>query len=219
MSHYGKGDVSSDFAGIARDEMENELGVTFLYFNGAGGNITAGKYNDGSPERRPILAGRIKKAMQQAWENTQKTPIKKSDVIWKNEEILLPLREGLVEEYLIDSLSSNETDSLAKFTAAKQLAWLRRCKSGHKVNISALKLSNVWLLNVPGELFIEYQLAAQKMKPEGHVCTAAYEEYGTGYVCTEIAYTQGGYEDEGRSSFVSPKTEKLLIKTIGQVLE
>lgn len=219
MSHYGKGDVSCDFPGIAREEMEKELGFTFIYFSGAGGNITAGKYNDGSPERRFVLAERMKKGMQQAWKNTRKIPVKKQDVEWRNDEIMLPLRANLVEEVLIDTLSSQETDSLKRFTAAKQLAWYLRCTSGHKVNISALKLGNVYLLNLPGEAFVEYQLAAQKMKPGEHVCTAAYEEYGTGYVCTEIAYTQGGYEDSERASFVAPETEKILLKAIAQVLK
>jgi hypothetical protein len=116
-------------------------------------------------------------------------------------------------------LSNAKTDSLRKFTAAKQLAWLRRTKSGYKVNISALKLGDIRLLNFPGELFIEYQLAAQKLNPDEHVCTAAYEEYGPGYICTKIAYTQGGYEDSERASFVSPKSEKVLLKAIRKVLK
>jgi hypothetical protein len=219
MSHYGKGDVSSDFPGIAREEMEQELGIPYIYFNGAGGNITAGKYNDGSPERRFVLAERMKTAMQQAWENTQKMPLNKADVKWNQVEISLPLRKAFVEKSLVDSLSNARTDSLRKFTAAKQLAWLRRTKSGHKVNISALKLGDIRLLNLPGELFIEYQLAAQKLKPDEHVCTAAYEEYGPGYICTKIAYTQGGYEDSERASFVSPKSEKVLLKAIRKVLK
>ena len=47
---------------------------------------------------------------------------------------------------------------------------------------------------MPGELFIEYQLAAEKMRPDATVCMAAYGDYGPGYIGTEIAYTQGGYE-------------------------
>ena len=32
MSHYGQGDVSSDFPGIARERRENQLGVTTYLF-------------------------------------------------------------------------------------------------------------------------------------------------------------------------------------------
>jgi len=60
-SHYGKGDISSDFVGIARESQQQKLGFPQIYFSGAGGNITAGKYNDGSPERRYVLANRVEK--------------------------------------------------------------------------------------------------------------------------------------------------------------
>ena len=219
MSHYGKGDVSSDFVGIARDNMEEQLGVTNIYFTGPAGNITAGKYNDGSPERRAVLADRIENAMLQAWEQTEKTTLSKSDFEWRNIEIQLPLASHLDEEDLISSLEDEQLDSLKKYTAAQHLAWLYRQNSGHEVYVSALKFGNVYLLNLPGETFIEYQLAAQKMKPGDHVCTAAYEEYGPGYICTEIAYSQGGYESSDRVSRVAPETEQVLLTAIDQVLK
>lgn len=219
MSHYGKGDVSSDFVGIARDAREKQIGVPHIYFTGGSGNITAGKYNDGSPERRFLLADRMENAMRLAWEQTEKTPVSKSDLDWKNVEVLLPLAKHLVEEELTAQLSNDDLDSLMKIVAAKHLAWLRRTKSGHKVNVSSLKLGNVQLLNIPGEAFIEFQLAAQKMKPDDHICTAAYEEYGPGYICTEIAYSQGGYESSERASRVSPEIETTLLSAISQVLE
>jgi hypothetical protein len=219
MSYYGKGDVSSDFPGIARDNREKQLGIPHIYFTGASGNIAAGKYNDGSPGRRIVLANRMEEAMQQAWEETVKKPLIESDFNWKNIEIQLPLGKHLVEEDLLASLLDDQLDSLKKFTAAKQLAWLRRTRSGHKVNISAIQFANVRLLNLPGETCLEYQLAAQKIKPSEHICTAAYEEYGSGYICAEIAYSQGGYESSNRASFVAPEVESVLVEAIKQVLE
>jgi len=57
MSYYGKGGVNWDFIGGARRLMDKAVpGVRFIHFNGAGGNITAGKYNDGNPANRPVLA-------------------------------------------------------------------------------------------------------------------------------------------------------------------
>jgi hypothetical protein len=219
MSHYGQGDVSSDFPGIARDRRENELGIPHIYFSGAGGNITAGKYNDGSPENRPVLAARMEKAMQKAWENTEKTPMIYSDFDWNNAEVRLPLAEHLDEEKLLAQLSDEQSDSTSKLVAADHLAWLRRTQEGHMVSVSSIRLGNVWLLNIPGEAFIEYQLAAQEMKPGEHVCTAAYEEYGPGYLCTEIAYSQGGYESSERASLVSPEIEQVLLSSISEVLK
>ena len=218
MSHYGQGDVSSDFVGIARESREQELGFPQIYFSGAGGNITAGKYNDGSPERRYVLADRVEEGMKKAWDGTTKIPVTAEDLRWQTNEVMLPLGSHLVESELISQLVSDETDSLQKFTAAKHLAWLYRSKEGNMINISTLNLKNVWLLNLPGELFVEYQLAAQQIRSGDFVCTAAYEEYGPGYVCTEIAYSQGGYEDSNRASRVGPEVEEVLLEAISEVL-
>ena len=59
MSYYGKGGVSADFIGLARRRRQEDLpGVFQIYVSGCSGNITAGKYNDGAPENRAVLADR-----------------------------------------------------------------------------------------------------------------------------------------------------------------
>lgn len=219
QSYYGEGDVTSEFVGLARAAREEALGdLPHIHFNGAGGNVTAGKYNNGSPEMRPVLTSRMEKAMQQAWEQQRKTPISSKDLVWNTRTVALPLGAHLVEKDLVTVLSDTASTNDEKLTAAKHLAWLQRCESGKEVTISALGMGSVWLLNLPGELFVEYQLAAQKMRPGETVCTAAYEEYGPGYIGTRIAYGQGGYETSERASRVSPKAEKVLMKAIKEVL-
>ena len=65
---------------------------------------------------------------------------------------------------------------------------------------------------MPGELFVEYQLAAQKFRPDLFVAMAAYGDYAPGYIGTEIAYPQGGYETGPRASLVAPRdVERILI--------
>ena len=71
---------------------------------------------------------------------------------------------------------------------------------------------------MPGELFVEYQLAAKKMRPDLHVAMAAYGDYGTAYIGTEIAYSQGGYETEPRSSNVAPSVEGVLMEGMRTLL-
>ena len=78
--------------------------------------------------------------------------------------------------------------------AARDLVFLRRNKAGYKININCLRLGNARVLYLPGELFVEYQLAAQKMRPDLFVAMAAYGEYSPGYIGTKISYGQGGYE-------------------------
>ncbi len=53
MSYYGDGVVTADFAGLARERRSAETpGCEHLYLNGCGGDITAGKYNEGTPQSR-----------------------------------------------------------------------------------------------------------------------------------------------------------------------
>ncbi len=71
---------------------------------------------------------------------------------------------------------------------------------------------------MPGELFVEYQLAAQRMLPAAMVCMAAYGDDGCGYIGTEIAYSQGGYETT-KVSQVAPQVEKVLMDGMKALLE
>ena len=71
---------------------------------------------------------------------------------------------------------------------------------------------------MPGELFVEYQLAAQQMRPGQFVAMAAYGDYGPGYIGTAIAYTQGGYET-GIVSRVGPSVEKVLLDGMQSLLK
>ena len=59
QSYYRTGAAGSDFPGMARILREDALGVPHIHFNGAGGNIGAGKYNDGAHDNRVRLAGRL----------------------------------------------------------------------------------------------------------------------------------------------------------------
>jgi hypothetical protein len=70
---------------------------------------------------------------------------------------------------------------------------------------------------MPGELFVEYQLAAQQMRPGEFVAMAAYGDYGTGYIGTQVAYGQGGYET-GIVSRVAPQVERVLTDAVRQLL-
>ena len=50
------------------------------------------------------------------------------------------------------------------------------------------------MLHLPGEPFIEYQLAAQKLRKDTFVCVAGYGDGGPGYIPTDKAFLEGGYE-------------------------
>ena len=219
QSYYGAGGVSADFVGMARSLREKALPeVVHVHFNGASGNVTAGKYNDGSKEMRPVLAERLASGMQKAWENTKKAPVSASDVEWRTVAAALPPRETLDEGELKPVLTDSKAEVRDRVRAARDLAWLYRCRAGHKIELSCLRLGPAFVMHAPGELFVEYQLAAEKLKPDATVCMAAYGDYGPGYIGTSVAYGQGGYETS-RVSRVSPLVEPVLLAALAELLK
>ncbi|MFK7778497.1 MAG: hypothetical protein QM501_10370, partial [Gimesia sp.] len=219
QSYYGQGDVNYEFVGMAREARNKALpGTLNVYFNGAAGNIAAGKYNNGSKKMRPILASRVESAMQKAFEDQEVMEVTSADLHWKTEMTSLPVSPHLNPETLLAIIGDNKKTDKARSSAAFQLVWYRRASSGHKIPITCLHLKSASILHLPGELFIEYQLNAQKLAPNKTVYMAAYGDYGPGYICTEIAYSQGGYESSPRASLVSPKVESILMKVIENLL-
>lgn len=218
QSYYGEGDVTAEFIGMARKSRESETGTPQIFFLGAAGNVAAGKYNDGSEAMRPVLAGRIEHAMKQASEAAQKQPVAFTPS-WRNKLIQLPPAAHMKSDSLLNVLQDSLTYTPdQRFGAARKLAWLRLQNEGYGVKISSLQLGKVWMLHLPSEIFVEYQLNAQQMKPGEHVCTAAYGEGGQGYIGTEIAYSQGGYEVQPRVSMVDPSSEAVIMNAIEEVL-
>lgn len=220
QSYYCKGRVSADFPGLARAQREAELpGPAHIHFNGASGNVAAGKYNDGSPEMRPILAGRLAAGMKAAWEDIERQPLAGAEVRWDTRELALPPGKHVDEPALVAIIDNPKESEGDRLKAVRHLAFLHRCQAGHKITVSRLRLGEIDLLHLPGELFVEYQLAAQEMRPQAHVCVAAYGDYGPGYIGLHDAYARGGYETSDRASRVAPSVEGVLTKAMSELLK
>ncbi len=220
QSYFGEGDVTAEFVGLARAAQEQAQGdLPLIHFNGAGGNIAAGKYNDGTPETRVILTQRMADGLRRAWQDTKKTPITAADAAWRVVGVQLPPGDHLDAEALRATLADDQADNAARFSAARKLSFLTRRQAKLPTELSCLKLQDTYILHMPGELFIEYQLAAQQMRPNNTVCMAAYGDYGSGYIGTEIAYWQGGYETEPTSSNTAPSVEQVLLQGIRELLQ
>ena len=220
QSHYGKGAVSADLPGLARAKRDRaEPKMFHVHFNGAGGNVTAGKYNNGSPEARTELTERLADGMERAWKATQRVAVTMADIEWRVEPVTLPLRDRLQNLSDIEKTMANERAGLIeRIRCAKDIAYATRVKAGQTIDLSSLRFGNAVILNLPGEIFVEYQLAAQAMRPDRFVCTAGYGDYGPGYIGTAIAYTQGGYET-GVVSRTAPEAEEVLLSAIRKLLK
>ncbi len=216
QSYYRTGIANPDFPGIARFLRDQALpGTLHVHFNGAGGNLGAGKYNDGNPTNRPVLARRLAEGMQRAWQSMERRPIATADVGWSSEPVQLPVARHLKAG---DIDAAIRRPSPALYVQAAQLAFVERRQQQAPTDLSCLRLGNIRILHLPGELFVEYQLAARLMRPDLRVAMAAYGDYGPQYIGTEIAYGLGGYETEPRSSGVDPSVQGVLFPAIQRLL-
>ena len=191
MSYYGAGEVSADFPGLARRQRQAEMpGVKQIYCSGCSGNVTAGKYNNGARENRPLLAARLHAAMTNAWHSTKRHAIDRFDFD------VVPLRLEPRESpgFSVAELEAKLMPTAKPFQqclAAMGLSWRRRADAGHRIQVPALDFGPAQLLLLPGESYVEFQLAAQSLRPDSFVCVAGYGEGATGYIPTERHIAEG----------------------------
>ncbi len=219
QSYYRTGKANPDFPGIARNAAQDAAAVPHIHFNGAAGNVTAGKYNDGAVENRQILADRMLVAMQAALASMKVSPLAANEVGWQTVAVTLPASPLFNAEEMLAIITDAEKNPLQRFTLANNYAWLQRAKEKSTIDLGCLRLGNARVLHMPGELFVEYQIAAQELRPDLFVALAAYGDYGPAYIGTAISYEQGGYETGPTVSHVGPGAEAILMQGIARLLE
>ncbi|MEN8204172.1 MAG: hypothetical protein ABFS28_16355 [Bacteroidota bacterium] len=213
QSYYLTKIANPDFPGVARLMRQLEVpDALHVHFTGAGGNIAAGKYNDGSKEMRGILADRLANGMKRAWKSSKKVPVSPEQVNWETEAVLLPPAMEKLDEIALKM----EEEGYRYQNNMGRLAWYKRRQEGKSIQLSCLSAGEARVLFMPGELFVEYQLAAKAMRPDLFVSMAAYGDYGPSYIGTEEAYDQGGYEIN--VSIVTAESENILMDALHSLL-
>jgi len=217
MSHYGKGQVSADTVGLARRRREAELrGATQVYVTGCGGNLAAGKYNDGSPEMRSALADRLAEGMRAAWRSQVRYPTKGISFRSVPLDVSAAVSIRGAEAEFGPLLDDPNSDRYARWRAASGLAFVRRLASGRSLDVPAFDFGPSVLVALPGEPFVEYQLAAQHMSEDKAVIVAGYGDCGLGYLCTDASHGEGGYEPT--ATFLQTGAESLVMEALRQAV-
>jgi len=215
MSYYGDGRVSADFCGLARRRMQKqEPDCMHIYFNGCGGNIGAGKYNNGSKEARVELTQRMFDGITTSNAMLKPEPIR--SFAWETEDILPPLDPRFNEEQLLVGIRNKTNRVVARNRPSYTVAFIRRVKEGIPITLSSLHVNDISMLHLPAESFIEYQLRAQAIAPNRFVACAAYGDGGPWYIPVKEAYPQGGYAVG--VSWCSPQIDPLMSNGIQTLL-
>jgi hypothetical protein len=218
MTYYGKGEVSCDFPGLARAQRQKEMPlVAQVYCSGCSGDTMAGKFNDGSPRNRPILAERLHQGMLAAWESTKRHPLNKIDFRC----VPMKLKPRHTSGFSVDDfrriLADNRQTLVARFEAALGLSWRQRTDSGQHIDVPAIDFGPAQIVLMPAETFVQYQLWAQAMRPDSFVMTLGYGECAPGYIPTAQAVSEGYHDHYSWIAF--PECEETMRQALKAALK
>jgi len=215
QSFYGDPRASYDFPGMARETLQSKEDVFQVYFTGCGGDVTAGKYNDGSRQARDELAAALGAGMEASIAATRFAPADR--IAWRTVSVVLPLRTDpgyTLAESRAAMLNPELAPSARIYGGAMRIAFAERINQ--PIELSSLRVGPARIVHLPGESMVEFQLFAQRLVPEGFVAVAAYGDCGTGYICTAKAFEEGGYEPT--DALVAPESEQVLKTAIRELL-
>jgi hypothetical protein len=216
QSFYHDPRVTYDFPGLAREELEKKENVFQIYFTGCAGDLLVGKYNDGTPAIRDQFARRILAGMEAAIAATRWAP---ADLIrWRSTEVKLPLYEG-PERTVAENRARMADPKVAAGNRLELGAMLLAfaARRDRPLALSGLQIGRVHILGLPGECLVDYQLFAQHSAPGDFVAVAAYTDLGPGYICTDKAFEEGGYEptDTAVGPGSEPRLKAGILKLLG----
>jgi hypothetical protein len=217
IGYYGQGAISSDFVGLARARrQQDDPGVHQIYVSGCSGDVTAGKYNDGTSEHRRQLTERMHKAMVEAFDHTTRHPLEA--VGFRSVPLVLPHREGKQTELgLRTTLADASNKVIDRAMAAMGLSSRKLHPSGHEIEVAAIDLGGAQMVLLPGESLVGYQLLAQKLRPDQFIMAIGYGECSPGYIPTDAASREGYAESQGWC-WVAPEVESLMREAMCKAL-
>jgi hypothetical protein len=164
---------------------------------------------------RDEFAGRILAGMEAAIGATSFAPA--DSVKWRSVTVRLPLYTGherTLAENRARIADANLDPGVRMELGAMLVAFADRID--RPLPLSSLQIGRVHILDLPGECLVDYQFFAQRSAPQEFVAVAAYTDLGTGYICTDKAFEEGGYEPTDTA--VGPGSEGILKKAIVALL-
>jgi len=203
--------ISPDYPGEASCTVERELGGVALFLNGACGNI-----NPIMMGTDPRLAERIGRAVGgealKCLELARLSP--EAELVVKSRTIRLPLQPYPPIEELAAERRKNEDElralradapfwernlKLSTIQWASELAQALQtgtAPSYVEAEIQLLSLGKACLVATPGEVFVEIGMQIKALDPSRHIFVVGYANGCLGYISTDQAIDEGGYEPD-----------------------
>jgi hypothetical protein len=136
------------------------------------------------------------------------------DVAFRSVPLSLEARSsaGFSEAELMQQLKDNSRP-FGQCLAALGMSWKKRCAAGKPIDVPVLDLDGALITVLPAESYVEFQLAAQQLRPDAFVLVAGYGECGPGYIPIERSWK----ENDGNLRdwcWVNPGSEQRMNDTL-----
>jgi neutral ceramidase len=231
--------ISADWPGYAQHFVEEALGerCVALYGQGCCGNINS------DPRGSFEIAEQQGRAVAEAVAKAAATlrPAADGAVGAASEVVELPLQDPppLDEAQALLAFAVRERDANAatdnhgmKLTRQGLVAWGERlvalAEAGathltQPFEVQALRIADTAIVGLPGEVFVEYQHQIKACSPFAQTFVLAYANGNIGYVPTEEAFPQGGYEVDSAikyygTTMLTPECEHVVVGGVRRLL-
>jgi len=97
-----------------------------------------------------------------------------------------------------------------EYYAVTRLAMYEKQHMPDAVEVMAIRLSDIGIVGLPGEMFCEYGIDIEKRSPAAHTFVIELANDAIGYLPTPEAFAQGGYEPSAGATFYTQEAGQKL---------
>ena len=191
--------VSADFVGHGRQKIEDDFGVACVFLQGCAGNQGTGKWVSGTPWEDTVAMGsRFAKGVADAMASARRVAdgglrLARSRIPLELDSF--PPLDELARQFERAARDRDFADIVALGDA---LVLARRVDELREAPITAIGLgTDLALVVLPGEVFLEHGLAVRAASPFADTIVAAYNDNTLQYIPTASAFPDGAYEVDG----------------------
>ena len=231
---YENFDYTADWPGYMADGLAKIVGDDFvsLFFNGCCGNINHIDYSNKNTPRRGFAMSQLAGYMLAA----DAAKAMRNEVAISGQRIavsreLVRLKRFRISKQEYESAkralkSRNEmvcenSDGLpAKYIAPGIIEMYDNQNEEDHVEVMVLRIGDVGIVGLPGEIFCEFGLEIKEKSPAKHTIVIELANDAIGYIPTVAAFDQGGYEvTTGVTSYQKGSGERLVESAVSQLNE
>lgn len=189
--------MSPCFYGLAAQEVERRHGATTLFLPGAFGSTHNATYNNsGVPAAECVY--RVVEAVEEALGRLQ--PALPGPVRVLNRQFTYRIRR--FDEAKEAAAVKSYMEKYAPQAAARQIEVFRKMREemtphqgeARQTRLQVIRLGDLALVGVPGELFARLGLELRHRSPFRHTCIIGLANDKIGYIPDRNAYADGGYQ-------------------------